>query len=376
MRFLPLAAALGLVSACSSPGGAPSPDAGSEADAGLVDAGSEAGSDAGAGGGDAGGTCPPAKLAGAFLPLIRAIADDIEQHAWTDSESMAIPSTADRDAFATVITAVLAGDTAAACQLPPSYRLLQMQDPAAGSLYVVAEVDAAGKPAAVLRWGTYAALAALDEAPYRKLAVEAPHPLYDTNTEIESADLFVQARARYFLLAGTHRCADKEPSPCTGTSDVCGGPVEPYRVSDVAHAVAAPFYAVHVALSSASPDLLFLQLHGNSAACPDALVSDVSGDWPGAGFAADLAAAVESKGATAGRCGAGFPTSACDLCGGGNVEARATAASKDPCSKGGTEYGRFVHLEQSKALRKDPAAGAPGYQRLIDATMAVVPATP
>jgi hypothetical protein len=33
-----------------------------------------------------------------------------------------------------------------------------------------------------------------------------------------------------------------------------------------------------------------------------------------------------------------------------------------------------VHIEQAMSLRQTPKAGAPGYQRMIDATLAAIPA--
>jgi hypothetical protein len=375
-RSWSLALVLLATAACSSPsipgldagaaGGArgEGPDAGA-----LPDAESEAGPEL-----DASPGCGPIELGGGLLALVKPILASMESTGGKGSQAFVIPSDAERDAFATTVLAALDGDGTAACALPASYRWIHLVDPVAGGLYVIAEVTATGAPAPELYWGVYASLSDPSSAPSRPLVVEAPHPIYDYNTDLESTDLFAHARARYLLLAGAHRCADVEESGCTGTTPACG--VEaPYRVSDVAHSVASPFYGVHVAVSKGKPTLPFLQLHGNSEpGCPGALVSDASGDWPGAGLNAALATSLEAEGVVVGRCGAGYPTATCDLCGGGNVEARATAGSSSACTKGGSTYGRFVHIEQAMSLRQTPKVGAPGYQRMIDATLAAIPA--
>jgi hypothetical protein len=362
--------------ACSSPSIAP-------LDAGAAGGGGSGGADAGAlpdaeadagPGLDASPGCAPEELGGGLIKLVKPILANLETTGGKGSQAFVIPSNAERDAFAKTVLAALDGDGAAACALPASYRWIHLVDPVAGGLYVIAEVTASGAPAPKLYWGVYASLSDPTSQPARPLVVEAPHPIYDYNTDLESTDLFVQTRARYLLLAGAHRCADVEESGCTGTTPACG--VEaPYRISDVAHSVASPFYGVHVAVSKGNPTFPFLQLHGNSEpGCPGALLSDVSGDWPGAGLNAALATSLEAGGVVVGRCGAGYPTATCDLCGGGNVEARATAGSSSACTKGGSSYGRFVHIEQAMSLRQTPKAGAPGYQRMIDATLAAIPA--
>jgi hypothetical protein len=278
-----------------------------------------------------------------------------------------------RDALAQTIVRVLGGDEAAACALPPSYRLMRMVDPSAGALRVVAEVDASGQPAPSLYYGTYAAPRVVP-TPSRALVVEAPHPIFDLDTEREATAVFVATAARDLLVAGTHRCADTTASACSGTTDACNATVQAYRVSDAAHEDALVFHAVHALLSDAQPQIQFLQLHGNGAACPTALVSDCSGTFADAGTAAALGAALTASGVTVGECGDGYPTAGCNLCGTDNVQARYTAGSAAACTQTGAHYGRFVHVEQQLSIRQDPDGGAGGYQPLIDAVLATYPA--
>jgi hypothetical protein len=348
---------------------APASDAGPEGAA--PDATPDVAADAG--GPDAPGDavsprCAPAPLATTLTGLVAAILARMKAIGGATSGAFQIPSASVRDAFAKDVIAALEGDDAASCRLPASYRIVTVSG---GSLVrrVVAELDATGAPAPVLFWGTYAS----QPAPARPLVMEAPHPIFDSNTADEAADIFVRANARWLLVSGAHRCANVDPSPCSGTTTACSAAAAPYRISDVAHAVVAPFHAVHVALSARDPALVFAQLHGNSASCPDALVSTAAtpSAWPASGFVRAFADALSPLGPTVGRCGAGYPVSGCDLCGGGNVQARASAGSADACTIAAGDSGRFLHLEQRLSLRTPGAP--PGWDPVLAALVAAVP---
>jgi len=315
-----------------------------------------------------GGTCAPAPLNGSLDALVHAIVANMTAIAGPGSNALVVPTESERDSFAENAVAALSGDARKACKLPPSYRYFSLRD-GADDVLIVAELDASGQPAPKKFWGTYASRKAAPGT--RALVVEAPHPLFDPNTPYESRAVFSDARADWFLMAGAHRCANAETSGCDGTSGACGGGESaPYRVSDTAHATKSPFFAVHIALSKSTSDA-FLQLHGNTQKCPDALVSDSSGKYDDAGVSAQLAAAIEARGPTVGRCGLDYPKKGtCTLCGTDNVEGRATAGSRDACEVGGKSYGRFVHVEQQPKLRQIPDGGVPGYQPLVDAVIA------
>jgi hypothetical protein len=309
-----------------------------------------------------------------LLGLVGAVVAAMRAGGNASSAALQVPSAADRDSFAASVVAILDGDESGACALPAPYRLLHLTDPRAGALRVLAELDASGSPSPSLYWGTYAA-PVTPSAHGRLLAIEAPHPIFDTNTELQAADTFVQGSARYYLLAGAHRCADAASSGCSGTTDACGAAAD-YRISDAAHTEALPFHAIHAALSAGAPSLVFLQLHGNAEPCPAALVSDSSGTWSDAGPAGALAGALSANGVAVGECGVGYPTATCDLCGTDNVQARMTAGSADACTTNGpiSGYGRFVHVEQQLSLRLTPDGGTTGYQPLIDAVLTAFPA--
>lgn len=281
------------------------------------------------------------------------------------TNALTVPSTADRDQFASVVLRVLDGDDAAACALPAPYKLVRLTDPQAGLLRVVVEPSSPSR-----FYGTYAA----NPASARPLVVEAPHPIADTDTDLQSTAVFVQDHAKYLLVAGTHRCANLAASPCTGTTTACGASA-PYRESDAAHEDTLPFYAVHAMISMHDSSLNFLQLHGNGeSSCPDALVSDSSGTWSETGLAGRLAGALSAAlpappapGMSVGKCGLGFPTSGCNLCGTDNVEARDSAGAANACTQAGSSYGHFVHVEQHLTLRTAP------YTVMVDAVNAAFP---
>ena len=357
--------------ACSSSGAGASAgtDASTRDDAGPSDAALPEGSAAEASASDSGASCA-IDVPGALIDLVGRVVSAMRSGAPVGSNTLAIPPASTTAAFAAQVVQILGGDEGAACSLPPSYRLIRLADPSAGTLRVVVETDSTGLPSPSLFWGTYAA-PVVAPSPARDLVVEAPHPIFDTNTEVQSAAVFLASGARLLAIAGAHRCADTQASTCSGTTDACGA-TAPYRVSDAAHTDALPLFAVH-ALVSQTFSGTFLQLHGNAEACPQALVSDCSGSWSDAGPAAALASALLSRGVSIGQCGAGFPTTACDLCGTDNVEARMTAGSTAACTSNGSTYGRFVHVEQQLSLRADPDGGAGGYQPLVDAVVAAFP---
>ena len=110
----------------------------------------------------------------------------------------------------------------------------------------------------------------------RDLAIEAPHPVYDTGTSTESADVFRRTGARLFLLAGTHRCANAEVSPCDGTGTACTD--GRYHVSDMAHYMATCFQTTHELATVNSASLYSISVHGHSStSCPDVFLSNGHG---------------------------------------------------------------------------------------------------
>ena len=101
-------------------------------------------------------------------------------------------------------------------------------------------------------WGTFI----LNPKAVTHLAIECPHPLWDTNSEVLGIRVFITTKARWYMLAGTHRYANTDES------------------SDPAHVTQCMFYKAHTTFV---PDTA-LQIHGFDKSSypgyPDAVISN------------------------------------------------------------------------------------------------------
>ncbi len=340
---------LGAVAACGSSSGgnpfAPAQPGKSDGAPGSTKDGS--GGPSGLDGSQARAACPAQPYPKLMENLVYEVAKHMHDAGTGALPTVTMPSTADRDTFAGQIIAALKFDGTDPCPLPPSYIVMSLVD-GPDEVRIVGELDKYGTAKPVLNWGAYAARKSGTGT--RQLVIESAHPVADPDTDVESARIFTAVRAEWYLIAGAHRCANPTVSGCDGTTAVCTpGKQNPYRESDAAHSTKTPFHGVHMAISAATT-APFLQLHSNGETCPTALLSDCSGTFPTTGFVVAFGKAMETAGITVGRCGSGFPTAACSLCGTENVQARANAGASDSCTMGGSTYGRFIHLEQQQSL--------------------------
>jgi hypothetical protein len=103
-------------------------------------------------------------------------------------------------------------------------------------------------------WGTYI----YDPRASNDLTIEAPHPIWDTNTWELAIRLFVRIEAQWFILAGTHRYANSDSS------------------SDMAHVTQSVFHTCHKRTGTSSA----IQIHGFSKSnvgipgYPDVVISN------------------------------------------------------------------------------------------------------
>ncbi len=183
---------------------------------------------------------------------------------------------------------------------------------------------------------------------------EAPHPFYDTGTISQSVALFRDLPGRALIASATHRCANSAASGCDGTTGACGT-TGPYRESDVAHATDSVFHRAHVALSEAYPGDLAISVHGmggDGASLSNGTTDAVAPDTPLARIAAAFLSA-GITGVTSCSSGTGAPTEA-RLCGTTNVQGRHLNGTADACTTSApSATERFVHIEQSRAVRDD-----------------------
>jgi hypothetical protein len=195
----------------------------------------------------------------------------------------------------------------------------------------------------------------LRTGPSRGAILEAPHPLHDSGTLEQARDLFTQLGARALVVSGTHRCANAAASGCSGTTAVCDGKSGPFRVSDMAHTEQSAYHAAHRALAEHFTGDWVVAIHGMGDAgvsVSDGTKAPTVADSPSAKVASALAA--RTSGVTT--CNA-FPGSvpwADRLCGSSDVQGRHVNGAAPACTQGAPSgTGRFIHLEQSKAVRTE-----------------------
>jgi hypothetical protein len=203
-------------------------------------------------------------------------------------------------------------------------------------------------------WGTY--LINTNRQP-GDLVIEVPHPRCEWNTESMGVELFRQAEASAFLMAGTHRCANSTYSSCDGTTTFCGQE-EPYRTSDVAHSTETIFHATHRALILPGTGRVAVQIHGCSdSACPDLFISNgtCSPTQLARRFYRNALAACQDFAIDLADCSA----TQCSLVGRTNLQGRYSNSvlyepAFDPCTESPpvpASPGQFLHLEQSAEFR-------------------------
>jgi len=235
----------------------------------------------------------------------------------------------------------------------PFYHLLRYRDTgfASGVYYLPEEKLPIEKG-----WGTYV----LNSNPKRAICVQSPHPLYDINTHIETAGIFRRSGTLFFMMAGTHRCANFEVSQCDGTFRGCGG--DRYPVSDMAHVVTSVFQVTHEVVSEYESQIYSFSIHGhNSPECEDVFISNGLGGGPKQ-ILFDLEVNLKNTGLTV--VVAGDSVSHCPLVGSTNVQGRFINGSAQPCtSPGVTPAGYFIHIEQSRLVRDNFSE----YSKLIEA---------
>lgn len=279
------------------------------------------------------------------------------------SNGFVSPSSGELTQWRSLVNALLQGEyTRAADSLSrnfKSYRLLRFTDTGYRNRvsYMLQET-----PAVVKGWGTYW----FNSEYARELSIAVPHPIYDADTETEAVDIFRETAARALLLAGTHRCANSETSPCDGATTVCGE--SRYRVSDAAHFARGVLQSTHEEILTHTPNTFALNLHGHgSASCPDFFLSN--GALPARQILFDLQNALRAqREVSVGVYGDGGTS--CDLTGTTNVQGRFQNGSPDPCAvAAAASSGYFIHLEQSRRVRETPSL----YAKLIVALQQSVP---
>ena len=117
-------------------------------------------------------------------------------------------------------------------------------------------------------WGTYV----YNPNYLRALVVQSPHPKKDFNTGKEGIYVFHETESFFFMLSGTSRCNHSSFSSCDGTTSICSGSSESYRISDLAHSLSTIFQNTTDTLFNKYYNTYFLQLHGFSKLSTDPFI--------------------------------------------------------------------------------------------------------
>lgn len=244
----------------------------------------------------------------------------------------------------------------------PSYEFIELTDTTfENQVYHVIRENPVTKG-----WGTFV----YNSNWQRNVTIGIPHPLFDSKTPYEGIDFLQYLGARFFVMSGTHRCANAEESSCDGTTSACsGGDLEPFKVSDMAHNDSTVFQIAHEAMNNFSATAWFLNVHGhNSSSCEDVFLSNGRIDDPSSELLA-LKDSLLANGVNAAYAGDG---SACSLTGTTNTQGRLVNGSSDPCgSQNVSNTGRFFHIEQATSIR----ASQDKYRALFEELAEMIPRT-
>ncbi|HFA49055.1 MAG TPA: T9SS type A sorting domain-containing protein [Bacteroidetes bacterium] len=262
------------------------------------------------------------------------------------------PSANERADWTAVLTDLFAGnysgaDTKAALL---GYDLVQFSDIPTGETYYILEKTAAGTN----YWGTYILN---PNACRSELVLMAPHPKKDFNTGKEAIYCFQELDARFFMLAGTNRCNSSSFSSCSGTTTVCTGSSEAYRVSDPAHVTDAIWQATTEYVHDNVAGTYFVQLHGftKQSTDPYVIMSNGTRQTPVPDKLAVLKSELETIDPVLTFKVAHLDLGWNRLIGFTNTNGRYINSSANACSTNAVNTdGRFLHLEQEKTrLRND-----------------------
>lgn len=228
--------------------------------------------------------------------------------------------------------------------------------------------------------GEGAPLIALRLGDARPLILEAPHSFSDEGTQDQAVMIFEALGARAMIVAGTHRCADPDPSGCDGETSVCDGVPRPYRESDMAHNDHSVFQLAHEILSHHFAEDLVISLHGMNA---DGVILSDGTTLPTSpeSFVAQLSVALAENfpDQPVTVCNAwGSASTTEHLCGTTNVQGRSlNGALGEACIKPASgSSGRFLHFEQSKVIRAETARVIAALDRIVKGRPPSEPLTP
>ncbi len=266
------------------------------------------------------------------------------------------PSTSDLNIWGNAVTNILQGNYSSAHSTADGigYRVVEYTDNSVNpnKKYYILEK----KSSSANYWGMfiYNPIAART-----KLFIQSPHPKYDLNTGKQGFYIFKNQSCRAFFVSGTHRCNNSTSTTCSGTSTVCTEQNDPYKISDQAHVVNGTLQRATEILNSTITNLVVIQVHGFSqdSGDPDLIISNGTRYTPNPDHIVSLKDNLLSIDNTLTFKIAHLDQTWTKLIATVNTQGRLLNGSGDPCSQSATATsGRFIHVEQSLALRNTDAA--------------------
>ncbi len=283
-----------------------------------------------------------------------------------------VPTSTELTSWENCINAILNGDitTARTHADAVNYRIVEYTNTGfghnSGTYYIVEE-----KSSQTNYWGTYI----FASGPTRELVIQAPHSDHDFNTGKQAVYSFVRLHNLALFLNGTHRCNHSQASSCSGTTSVCSGSSEPFKISDMAHTANAVWQKTTEVIYNTISESVFVQLHGFTKLSTDpyVILSNGTDQTPTTDYAVqfkDNLSGIDPS--------LTFKIAHIDnwtrLVGFTNTQGRFINQSSDPCSSAATSTtGRFLHVEQEKSkLRQDMNGWDKIYQALENTFIAAV----
>jgi hypothetical protein len=249
------------------------------------------------------------------------------------------------------------------------YRIIEFSDTLHNQLYYILEKNETSDAF----WGTYVFN---PEACRSQLVIMSPHPKKDLNTGREGIYCFLHADAYCFMLSGTHRCNNDDESNCSGSSSVCTGSSDPYKISDMAHNVNSIWQKTTEILYDSIPYSYFMQLHGftKKSSDPYVIMSNGTRQTPNPDYLTSLSSALYNEDNVLTFKIAHVDLEWTRLIGFTNTNGRYINRSPNPCSQSASlTKGRFLHIEQEKTRLRQTESG---WSKMSNAIIATFPPGP
>ena len=268
-----------------------------------------------------------------------------------------VPTSGELSTWGTIITAILADEiTNARTQADAvNYQIVEYTNTSLSLnriFYVLEE-----KSTQTNYWGTYV----FSKTPDRNnLILQSPHSSHDFNTGKQAIYAFNRLNTSTLFLNGTQRCNNSTASTCAGTTTVCSGVSEAFKVSDMAHNTNNMFQKTTEVLFNTIANSVFIQLHGFSKNSTDPYVIMTNGTdkTPTTDYVTmiknELFAIDNSLTFKLGH----IDTDWGRLRGFTNTQGIFINGSANPCNTSASETsGRFIYIEQEKSKLRQDASG-------------------